>query len=94
MICSKEILFKYERLVKIEFIKTFNSKYANKSFNIKQIFIDLIKIFQQDQFIEDERLLLTNRGRINIHNLTTSNLSGGMILYENFNTNSFLINKV
>jgi hypothetical protein len=103
-------LTKYERLVRIEFIKTFSSKDAHKSFNIrqffntsrvsnqkikevKQIFIYLIKIFQQYQLIEDEGLLLTDGSRINIHNLTTSNISDGIILYENFNTHSFLINK-
>ena len=36
----------------------------------------------------------SNRSRINIHNLTTSNISDGIILYEKFNTNSFLSNKV
>jgi len=87
-------LTKYERLVRIEFIKTFSSKDAYKSFNIrqffntckvsnkkikevKQIFIDLIKIFQQYQLIENEGLLMTNGSKINIHN--------GIILYENFN---------
>lgn len=104
-------LTKHERLVRIEFIKTFSSKDPHKSFNIrqffntykvsnkkikevKQIFIDLIKIFQQYQLIEDEGLLMTNGSKINIHNLTTSNISDGIILYENFNTNSFLTNKV
>lgn len=104
-------LTKHERLVRIEFIKTFSSKDAHKIFNIrqffntykvsnkkikevKQIFIDLIKSFQQYQLIEDEGLLMTNRSRINIHNLTTPNISDGIILYENFNTNSFLSNKV
>lgn len=96
---------KYERLVRIEFIKTFSSKDSHKSFNIrqffntyrvsnqkikqvKQIFIYLIKIFQQYQLIEDEGLLITNGSTINIHNLTTSNISDGIILYENFNTHS------
>ena len=55
---------------------------------VKQIFIYLIKIFQQYQLIEDEGLLITNGSTINIHNLTTSNISDGIILYENFNTHS------
>ena len=100
-------LTKYEKLVRIEFIKTFSSKDPHKNFNIrqffntyklsnqkikevKQIFIYLIKIFQQHRLIEDEGLLLTNGSRINIHKLTTSNISDGIILYENFNTHSFL----
>ncbi len=104
-------LTKYERLVRIEFIKTFSSKDPHKSFNIrqffntyrvsnqkikqvKQIFIYLIKIFQQYQLIEDEGLLITNGSTINIHNLTTSNISDGIILYENFNTHSFLTKEV
>ena len=56
---------------------------------VKQIFIYLIKIFQQYQLIEYEGLLITNGSTINIHNLTTSNISDGIILYENFNTHSF-----
>jgi hypothetical protein len=55
---------------------------------VKQIFIYLIKIFQQYQLIEDEALLLTNGSMINIHNLTASNISDDIILYENFNTHS------
>jgi len=103
-------LTKHERLVRVEFIKTFSSKDLEKSFHlreffnvykisnqkikeVKQIFIYLIKIFQQYQLIEDEGLLLTDGSRINIHNLTTSNISDGIILYENFNTHSFLTNK-
>ena len=91
-------LTKYERLVRIEFIKTFSSKDPHKSFNIrqffntyrvsnqkikevKQIFIYLIKIFQQYQLIEDEGLLITNGSTIHIHNLTTSNISDGIILF-------------
>ena len=54
----------------------------------------LIKIFQQYQLIEDEGLLITNGSTINIHNLTTSNISDGIILYENFNTHSFLTKEV
>ena len=95
-------------MVRIEFIKTFSSKDPHKSFNIrqffntyrvsnqkiKQIFIYLIKIFQQYQLIEDEGLLLTDGSRINIHKLTTSNISDGIILYENFNTHSFLTKEV
>lgn len=104
-------LTKYERLVRIEFIKTFSSKDPHKIFNIrqffntyrvsnqkikqvKQIFIYLIKIFQQYQLIEDEGLLITNGSMINIHNLTTSNISDGIILYEKITTNLFLNDKV
>ena len=107
----EENLTKYEKLVSIEFIKTFSYKDPHKSFNIrqlfntykvshkkikevKQIFIYLIKIFQQYQLIQDEGSLLTNRSRINIHKLTTSNISDGIILYENFNTHSFIIKDV
>ena len=39
----------------------------------------LIKIFQQYQLIEDKVLLFTNKNRINIHKLTTSNISDGII---------------
>jgi len=76
-------LTKHERLVRVEFIKAFSSKYPYKIFNIrqffdtyklsnktikevKQIFIDLINIFQQYQLIEDNALLLTNESPINI----------------------------
>ena len=54
----------------------------------------LIKILQQYQLIEDEVLLFTNKNRINIHKLTTSNISDGIIFYENFNTHSFLTKDV
>ena len=75
-----------------EFFNT--SRVSNQKIKeVKQIFIYLIKIFQQYQLIEDEGLLLTDGSRINIHNLTTSNISDGIILYENFNTHSFLTNK-
>jgi len=76
-----------------EFFDTY--KISNQKIKeIKQIFIDIIHIFQQYQLIENESLLMPNRSRINIHNLTTSNISDGSILYEKFNTNSFLSNKV
>ena len=96
-------LNKHERLVRVEFIKTFSSKGIEKSFHfreffhtykisnqkikeIKQIFIDVIRIFQQQQL-----LLLPNRSRINVSQLTTSNISDGIILYEKFDNNfSFL----
>ncbi len=101
-------LTKHERLVRVEFVKTFNSKYIEKYFyireffntykisnqkikDIKQIFIDLIHIFQQHQLIEEQLLLLPNRSRINIHDLTTANISDGIILYEKIDTNSFLL---
>jgi len=100
-------LTKHERLVRIEFIKTFSSKNVEKHFyirqffntykvsnkkikEVKQIFIDIIHIFQQHQLIEKQVLLIPNRSRINIHNLTTSNISDGIFLYEKFNHNSFL----
>ena len=101
-------LNKHERLVRVEFIKTFSSKGIEKSFHfreffhtykisnqkikeIKQIFIDLIRIFQQQQLIEQQLLLLPNRSRINISQLTTSNISDGIILYEKIDTNSFIL---
>ena len=66
-------LTKHERLVRVEFVKTFSSKYIEKYFylreffntykisnqkikDIKQIFIDLIHIFQQHQLIEEHLL--------------------------------------
>ena len=104
-------LTKYERLVKIEFIKTFSSKDPHKSFNIrqffntykvsnqkikevKQIFINIIHIFQQYQLIEKEASLIPNRNPINIHDLNTYNISDGIILYEKVTTNLFLNDKV
>jgi hypothetical protein len=104
-------LTKYEKLVRVESIRTLSSKDVEKRFyirqffntykisnkkikEIKQIFIDLIHTFQQYQLIEDEGSLMPNRSPINIHNLTTSNISDRIILYEKFNTNSFLSNKV
>ena len=55
---------------------------------IKQIFIDVIRIFQQQQLIQQQVLLLPNRSRMNISQLTTSNISDGLILYEKFDTNT------
>ena len=100
-------LTKHEKLVRVEFIKTFSSKDVEKSFylreffhtykisnqkrkEVKQIFIDLIRIFQQHQLIEEQLLLISNRSRINISNLTTANISDGIILYEKIDYNSFL----
>ena len=54
---------------------------------IKQIFIDIIHIFQQYQLIEKEGLLMLNRSPINIYDLNTSNISDGIILYEKFDNN-------
>ena len=61
---------------------------------IKQIFIDIIHIFQQSQLIEEEGLLMLNRSMVNIHDLNTSNISDRIILYEKITTNLFLTNKV
>lgn len=61
---------------------------------IKQIFIDIIHIFQQYQLIEKKGLLMLNRSPINIYDLNTSNISDGIILYEKITTNLFLIDKV
>ena len=101
-------LNKHEKLVRVEFIKTFSSNDLEKCFHlreffhtykisnqkikeIKQIFIDVVCIFQQNQLIEQHLLLLSNRSRINISQLTTSNISDGIILYEKFDNNfSFL----
>ena len=73
-----------------EFFYTY--KISNQKIKeIKQIFIDLIHILQQQQLIEQHLLLLSNRTRINISQLTTSNISDGIILYEKFDNNfSFL----
>ena len=101
-------LTKHERLVRVEFIKTFSFKDVEKSFHlreffhtykisnqkikeIKQIFIDLIHILQQEQLIEQHLLLISNRSRINISQLTTSNISDGIILYEKFDNNFSLL---
>ena len=101
-------LTKHQRLVRVEFIKTFSSKDVEKCFylreffntykisnqkikEIKQIFIDLIHIFQQNQLIEQHLLLISNRSRINISDLTTANISDGIILYERLAPNSFLL---
>jgi hypothetical protein len=61
---------------------------------IKQIFIDIIHIFQEYQLIEKEGLLIRNRSPINIYDLNTYNISDGIILYEKITTNLFLIDKV
>ena len=61
---------------------------------IKQIFIDIIHIFEEYQLIEKEGLLMLNRSPINIHDLNTSNISDGIILYEKMTTNPFLTDKV
>ena len=76
-----------------EFLNTY--KISNQKMKeIKQIFIDIIHIFEQYQLIEEEGLLMLNRSPINIHNLNTSNISDGIILYEKINTNPFLSDKV
>ena len=101
-------LNKHEKLVRVEFIKTFSFNDLEKCFHlreffhtykisnqkikeIKQIFIYVVCIFQQNQLIEQHLLLLSNRSRINISQLTTSNILDGIILYEKFYNNfSFL----
>ena len=76
-----------------EFLNTY--KISNQKIKeIKQIFIDIIHIFQQYQLIQEEGLLMLNRSPINIHDLNTSNISDGIILYEKITTNSFLTDKV
>ena len=76
-----------------EFLNTY--KISNQKIKeIKQIFIDIIHIFQQYQLIEKEGLLILNRSPINIYDLNTSNISDGIILYEKITTNLFLIDKV
>jgi len=91
-------LTNYENLVRVESIRTLSSKDVEKLFHIREFFNTykisnqkikeikqiFINIFQQCQLIEDEGLLIPNRSRINIHNLTTSNISDGIILYEKF----------
>jgi len=76
-----------------EFLNTY--KISNQKIKeIKQIFIDIIHIFQQYKLIEKEALLMLNRSPINIYDLNTSNISDGIILYEKITTNLFLIDKV
>ena len=88
--------------MRVKSIKAFSCKDVEKFFHtykisnqkikeIKQIFIDLIHILKQQQLIEQHLLLLSNRTKINISQLTTSNISDGIILYEKFDNNfSFL----
>ena len=76
-----------------EFLNTY--KISNQKIKeIKQIFIDIIHIFQQYQLIEKEGLLMLNRSPINIYDLNTSNISDGIILYEKITTNLFLNDEV
>ena len=76
-----------------EFLNTY--KISNQKIKeIKQIFIDIIHLFQQYQLIEKEGLLMPNRSPINIYDLNTSNISDGIILYEKITTNLFLNDKV
>ena len=76
-----------------EFLNTY--KISNQKIKeIKQIFIDIIHIFQHYQFIEENDLLMLNRSPINIHDLDTYNISDGIIFYEKINTNPFLYQKV
>ena len=73
-----------------EFLNTY--KISNQTVKeIKQIFIDIIHMFEKYQVIEEEGLLMLNRIPINIHDLNTSNISNGIILYEKININD--INK-
>ena len=54
-----------------EFFNTY--KISNQKIKeIKQIFIDIIHIFQQYQLIKKEGLLMLNRSPINIYDLDTS----------------------
>lgn len=76
-----------------EFFNTY--KISNQKIKeIKQIFIDIINIFEQFQLIEKEGLLILNRSPIDIYNLNTSNILDGIILYEKITTNLFLNDKV
>ena len=76
-----------------KFLNTY--KISNQKIKeIKQIFIDIIHIFQHYQFIEENDLLMLNRSPINIHDLDTYNISDGIIFYEKINTNPFLYQKV
>ena len=76
-----------------EFLNTY--KISNQKIKeIKQIFIDIIHIFQQYQLIEKEGLLMLNRSPIDSYDLKTSNISDGIILYEKITTNLFLNDKV
>lgn len=76
-----------------EFLNTY--KISNQKIKeIKQIFIDIIRLFQQYQLIEEEGLLILSRSPINIYDLNTSNISDGIILYEKITTNLSLIDKV
>jgi hypothetical protein len=77
----------------IEFLNIY--KISNQKIKeIKQIFIDIIHIFQQYQLIEKEGLRILNRNPINIYDLNTSNISDRIILYEKITTNLFLTDKV
>lgn len=83
--------YPYKTIDMRQFFDTY--KLSNtKAKDFKQSFIDLILTFQQYQLTEENGLLLTTQTSININSLTTSNISDGIILYENFNKNSFLLN--
>ena len=76
-----------------EFLNTY--KISNQKIKeVKQIFIDIIHIFQQYQLIEEDGLLMLNRSPINIHDLDTYNISDGIILYEKITTDLSLNDKV
>ena len=76
-----------------EFLNTY--KISNQKIKeIKQIFVDIIHLFQQYQLIEKEGLLMPNRSPINIYDLNTSNISDGIILYEKITTNLSLNDKI
>ena len=76
-----------------EFLNTY--KISNQKIKeIKQIFIDIIHLFQQYQLIEKEGLLMSNRSPIHIYDLNTSNISDGIILYEKITTNLSLKDKI
>ena len=49
---------------------------------------------KQSQLIEEDGLLMLNRSPINIHDLNTSNISDGIILYAKININLFLSGEV
>lgn len=49
---------------------------------------------KQSQLIEEDGLLMLNRSPINIHDLNTSNISDGIILYAKININPFLSGEV
>jgi hypothetical protein len=58
--------------------------------NMKRTFIQLVKLFEEHHLIEPNYQIISNRYHYSVEELNIHNISDGIILYENFNTHSFL----